>query len=267
MKITDIPISKIKISKFNVRKIGVLDDIEELRDNIKEIGIKSPVSVHEYRKGKYKIISGQRRYIAAKKAGLKEIPCIIRTKVSDIDVIIESFSENIFRSEMTLGDKAKAAFQLLKKCNGDKKEVAKKLGVQPATVDKYLDVYSLPSLLKDYMKKKEMNYATAKTIYKKSKGDERHMKNLAKNYVKKGGQQKTDFYAAIAESNSTDSLDKIEKNYKKISKSKKMHLRLPTAESEYIKKVAKNTGIEAAIVTITLLTVGISMHKMGKVKI
>lgn len=267
MKIINIPISKINVSKFNVRKIGVLDDIGDLRDNIKEIGIKSPVSVHEYRKGKYNIISGQRRYIAAKKAGLKEIPCIIRTKVSDIDIIIESFSENIFRSEMTLGDKAKAAFQLLKKCNGDKKEVAKKLGVQPTTVDKYLDVYSLPSLLKDHMKKKEMNYSTAKTIYKKSKGDERHMKNLAKSYVKREGQQKTDFYTAISESNSTDSLEEIEKNYKKITKSQKMHLRLPSTHSEYIKKVANDTGIEAEMVAVNFLMVGISMHKMGKVKI
>lgn len=192
-KVYELPISKLQTSKFNVRKNGAFKDIADLTTNIGKIGVKSPLIVHEYPKNNYEVVSGQRRYIAARKAGLKTVPCIIRKKMEPIDMIIESLSENLFRSEMTMTDKGKAAAELLKRCNGDHKKVSEILGVHISTVKKYLEANSLSQDMKKYQAR-GMNYSTARTIYKKHPSDEKQRKALSEAYLKKSSTEKSDLH-------------------------------------------------------------------------
>jgi len=265
-RVYELAISKLKMSKFNVRKNEALQDIDDLTTNIAKIGIMNPLVVHEYRKNNYEVVSGQRRYIAARKAGLKTVPCIIRKKMEPIDMIIESLSENLFRSEMTMTDKAKAASELLRRCKGDHKRVSEILGVHMSTVRKYLEADSLPQDMKKYQSR-GMNYATVQTIYKKHPDNEGQRKALSEAYLKKSSAEKSNFYTEILESKENDTVEDVEKKFKKNSGSKVIKIRLPSAQNKYVESLAKEKNVNAQQIIIDLIAIGVSMHKSGRVRI
>ena len=265
-KVVQLPLHKLKVSALNVRRHHVYDDMRDLIDSIKAIGVKTPLIVNEYRKNNYEVVTGQRRYIASKKAGLRSVPCIIRKYENDADMIIESFSENIFRSDMTIQDKAKAAKVLEKKFDGDIQAVAKKLGVTSVTVYKYLEYDSLPKLLKDLMRNAKMNYATAKTIYRKTRNDVRQMHKIVDAYLKKNPSQKADYYTAIKESTG-NKLKDVDDRYAKIKKTEKTTIRLPSRDSKYIEELAKSRNIPKELVIAELISIGIYQIKKGGAKI
>ena len=265
-KIVELPIHKLNVSKFNVRKNHIYDDIADLIDSIKAIGVKTPLIVREYRPNNYEVITGQRRYIASKKAGLRTVPCIIRKYSDDTDMIIESFSENLFRSDMSIEDKAKAAKLLKKEFNDDIDVVAKKIGVSNVTVYSYLEYEALPKLLKDLMRTAKMNYATAKTIYKKTKNDMKQMEKITNAYIKKSPHEKSDYYIAIKESKGTN-LSDIDATFNKIKKTVKTSIRLPSSDSKYIEKLAKIKKIPQELIIAELISIGIYQIKKGRARI
>jgi len=141
-QITYIHIDNLYVSDKNVRKD--LDEINEessiinLSQNIKEHGLISPLCVRQTDDNKYEIFAGQRRYLAIKMIGWKEIPCIVYTKdISDEDIIDISFSENIHRIEMSQKDKINY-YDSLYKHLGSIEEVSKKICVSENTIKKYL---------------------------------------------------------------------------------------------------------------------------------
>ncbi|GAI04140.1 unnamed protein product, partial [marine sediment metagenome] len=76
LKFEYLPLDKIDISISNVRKTNLKEGIDELANSIKEIGVQQPIVVST--KGeRYELIIGQRRYLACKKIGKKEIPALI----------------------------------------------------------------------------------------------------------------------------------------------------------------------------------------------
>jgi len=262
----ELPLSKLQTSKFNVRKNGALVDIDDLTTNIAKIGIKNPLVVHEYRKNNYEVVSGQRRYIAARKAGLKTVPCIIRKKMNEIDMIIESLSENLFRSEMTMTDKGKASAELLKRCKGDRKKVSEILGVHISTVQKYLEANSISPDMKKYQTQ-GMNYSTARTIYKKHPNNEKQRKALAEAYLNKSQREKSDFYTEIIESKENDTIEVVEKKFRKNKGSTTMKIKLPSTQSKYVESLAKEKNVNPQQIIIELIAIGVTMHKSGKVRI
>ncbi len=265
-KVVELPIHKLDVSKFNVRKHHIYDDMADLIDSVKSIGVKTPLIVREYRPNNYEVVTGQRRYIASKKAGLKTVPCIIRKYSDESDMIIESFSENLFRSDMSIEDKAKAAKLLKNKFNGDINAVAKKIGVSNVTIYSYLEYESLPKLLKDLMRTAKMNYSTAKTIYKKTKNDVKQMEKITEAYLKKNIHEKSDYYIAIKESNGTTVSD-IDATFNKIKKTVKTSIRLPSSDSKYIEKLAKQRKIPQELIIAELISIGIYQIKKGRARI
>jgi ParB/RepB/Spo0J family partition protein len=94
---SEIELGKLFVGKLNVRK--ELGDITELVESIKQVGVLEPLIVRPIPNGTYEIIVGSRRYSAAKKAGLKKVPCTIK-KMSDEDAIATSLIENIQRGDI-----------------------------------------------------------------------------------------------------------------------------------------------------------------------
>ncbi len=262
-ELQDVSIDKLTISRYNVRKAGIYQDIDELAKNIAKIGIKIPLAVTKHDKDKFEIIAGQRRYLAAKKAGLKTIPCIIKKYENTIDCLIESFSENIFRSDMTLMDKANATKQLMKEYDNDKRRVAETLGIATTTVDKYLDVYSLPNELKKPIRTKKMNFETAKTIHKLTRNDKERMNTLIDSYINKNSQEKSAYYIAIKTAKNVANVDD---EYNKIRSTHKTELRLPTSHNDFITSIAKDKNMTPEMVLLNLLAIGITEYKRGRVR-
>jgi len=162
LKFAYIPCDLIDISISNVRKSNLEEGIDELANSIREIGVQQPVTV--FKKGeRYELIIGQRRHLACKKAGKKEIPAVV-TKVTDrTQAIIKSFSENIHRRDLDYRDKMQAASELREKLKSID-NVAKCLGVSPQTVRNYLGYAAVPEEIKSMVADKKFSPSFAMRI-------------------------------------------------------------------------------------------------------
>jgi ParB family chromosome partitioning protein len=165
MKFDYLPLSKIDVSLSNVRKSNLEEGIDELANSIKEIGVQQPVVVLEKQDGRFDLIIGQRRYLACKKIGLKDIPALITTVKDKTEATVKSFSENIHRLDIEYRDKMQVATELLNKY-GSIKKVASQLGVSEQTVKNYLGYSAVPEKIKKLVDDKKLSASTAIRIAK-----------------------------------------------------------------------------------------------------
>ena len=98
MEFKIIPVEQIQANPFQPRQQFDEESLAELAESLKSIGEIQPIVVSRFEKG-YQIIAGERRWRAAKLAGLKEIPVLIRETVG-IDVLLESLIENLHRKDL-----------------------------------------------------------------------------------------------------------------------------------------------------------------------
>lgn len=155
------------ISHDQVRK--TFSDLEDLAASIKEFGVQVPINVRERdREGHYVIIQGERRWRAAKLAGLKKIPAIV--VVSDIDEqkrMLMQLTENIQRDDMRPLEVAKA-FKALTDTGLTAADIAKSLGRSHQFVSTYLHLNSLPDFLYSIAEAGSIKDATTLLLLKRA---------------------------------------------------------------------------------------------------
>jgi ParB family chromosome partitioning protein len=118
--------------------------LNELIASIKEIGILQPPVVRQTTPGKYELVMGERRFRAAKAAGLKTIPVIIR-QTPDNELLREALIENIHRSQLNALEEAAAYSQLLTDFNCTHDELAQKLGRSRPLISNTIRLMNLPT--------------------------------------------------------------------------------------------------------------------------
>ena len=118
--------------------------LEELIASIKEIGILQPPVVRQTSPGKYELVMGERRFRAAKAAGLTTIPVIIR-QTPDNELLREALIENIHRSQLNALEEAAAYSQLLTDFNCTHDELAQKLGRSRPLISNTIRLMNLPT--------------------------------------------------------------------------------------------------------------------------
>lgn len=118
--------------------------LQELIASIKEIGILQPPVVRQITPGRYELIMGERRYRAAKAAGLTTIPVIIR-QTPDNELLREALIENIHRSQLNALEEAAAYSQLLTDFNCTHDELAQKLGRSRPLISNTIRLLNLPT--------------------------------------------------------------------------------------------------------------------------
>jgi len=118
--------------------------LDELIASIKEIGILQPPVVRQTTPGKYELIMGERRFRAAKAAGLTTIPVIIR-QTPDNELLREALIENIHRSQLNALEEAAAYSQLLTDFNCTHDELAQKLGRSRPLISNTIRLMNLPT--------------------------------------------------------------------------------------------------------------------------
>lgn len=119
---TIVNITKVEPNREQPRKNFDEDALEELAESIKQFGLLQPILVQD-RKSYYEIIAGERRWRAAKKAGLKEVPVIIKN-LTDQEIVEISLIENIQREDLNPIEEAQAYKRLLTEFNLKQDEVA-----------------------------------------------------------------------------------------------------------------------------------------------
>ena len=122
---TIVNITKVEPNREQPRKNFDEDALEELAESIKQFGLLQPILVQD-RKTYYEIIAGERRWRAAKKAGLKEVPVIIKN-LSEQEIVEISLIENIQRENLNHIEEAQAYKRLLTEFNLKQDEVAERV--------------------------------------------------------------------------------------------------------------------------------------------
>lgn len=140
----EVAISAISPNPRQPRKHFDLVALDELIASIKEIGILQPPVVRQTTPGKYELIMGERRFRAAKAAGLKTIPVIIR-QTPDNELLREALIENIHRSQLNALEEAAAYSQLLTDFNCTHDELAQKLGRSRPLISNTIRLMNLPT--------------------------------------------------------------------------------------------------------------------------
>lgn len=152
MEVKDIPLASVNISEFNTRKdldAGTEDaSLEDLAISIKEKGLLNPITVMKRPDGRYDLIAGQRRFLACKRNGMKNIPAIIREEMDDTDATIISLIENIHRADMAPIDKARAYKSIYTKYK-DYAKVARETGVSVSTIKRYISLLELAPTIQE----------------------------------------------------------------------------------------------------------------------
>lgn len=142
-KVKDIKIIDIEPNTEQARKSFNEESIEELANSIKTYGILQPIIVED--KGKfYRIIAGERRWRAAKKAGLDKIPCLVRDEDEQKNKEI-SLIENIQRENLNPIEKALGYKELIDNYNLRQQDLADKLGISRTHVTNTLRILNLDS--------------------------------------------------------------------------------------------------------------------------
>ena len=129
---TIIAITKLEPNRKQPRKFFDEDKLQELADSIKQFGLLQPILVQD-RKDYYEIIAGERRWRAARLAGLKEVPVIIKN-YSDQEIVEIALIENIQREDLNPIEEAQAYKRLMEEFNLKQDEVAERVSKSRAAV-------------------------------------------------------------------------------------------------------------------------------------
>lgn len=146
---SNLKITQIVPNKDQPRKLFKEAELSELSDSIKQNGILQPLLVRK--KGtKYEIVAGERRYQAAKLAGLEEVPVIIKD-ISDAEVFKLALIENLQRADLSPLEEARGYKQLIKERSLTQDEVAKLVSKSRSAVTNTLRLLDLPEEVQQFV--------------------------------------------------------------------------------------------------------------------
>ena len=165
ININKLSISDLESNKFQPRKIFNEDKMEDLTNSIKERGIIQPIIVRKSSNdnSKYEIIAGERRWLAAQKAGLHEVPVLI-IEADDLKALEFAIVENVQRHDLNPIEEAISYQRLIDDYSYDQEKVSKFIGKSRSHIANFLRILSLPKEILNYVKNKELTVGHAKIL-------------------------------------------------------------------------------------------------------
>jgi len=165
-------IDEIKVNQYQPRREFDDQALEELAQSIRSNGIIQPLVVRKGANGEYQLIAGERRLRAAKLAGLKQVPIVIR-RSTDREALELALVENIQRQNLNCIDEALAYFQLIQDFNLTQEETAQRVGKDRATVANFLRLLRLPEAIIDDLKRQILSFGHGKALLALEDADQR----------------------------------------------------------------------------------------------
>jgi ParB family chromosome partitioning protein len=156
------PIEKIRPNRNQPRKHFAPEKLEELAASIREQGIIQPLVVTR-KEGFFEIIAGERRWRAAQKAGLHELPVVIR-EASDAVVMELALIENIQRQDLNAIEEAEAYRSLVEQYSLSQEDVAKRVGKNRTTVTNALRLLRLPEAIQHDIVEERLSMGHARAL-------------------------------------------------------------------------------------------------------
>ena len=161
--VTTVPIRAIKISGHQPRKNFPADALEELARSIQSKGVLQPILVQPAGSDEYTVVAGERRFRAAKLAGLMEIPVLIRN-FSELEKTEIALIENLQREDLSPVEEAQGYKTLVDVGNLTQEEVAQRVGKNRVTVANSLRLLRLPDEILEVLDKGRISAGHARAL-------------------------------------------------------------------------------------------------------
>lgn len=203
--INEIPVEKIKPNPLQPRNEFKIEKLEELADTIRTYGVIQPIIVQK-RKDDFILVAGERRFRAAKIAGLETIPALI--KDYDKNQLMEiTLVENLQREDLNPIEEAAAYKRLVEEFSLSQEEIGRKLGKSRSAIANALRLLSLCDEVKNYLVQGELSAGQARPLLALENDEEqinyavkiiknnmsaRQVEDLIKEYKKKNKKQIND---------------------------------------------------------------------------
>ena len=165
INVNRLSISDLVSNKFQPRKNFNEENLLDLTNSIKERGIIQPIIVRKSddNKSKYEIIAGERRWVAAQKAGLHEVPVVI-TIADDLKSLEFAIVENVQRNDLNAIEEAQGYQRLIDDFSYDQEKVAQFIGKSRSYISNSLRLLSLPNEVLKLIENKSLSPGHAKII-------------------------------------------------------------------------------------------------------
>ena len=161
--LTDLAITSLKPGVYQPRKDMSPEALEELSASIQSQGIIQPIVVRPLSTGGYEIIAGERRWRAARHAGLKQVPCIVK-RVDDRAAVAMALIENIQREDLNAIEEAQALERLQDEFKLTHQQVADVIGKSRTTVSNLLRLNQLDDQVKRFVETKQLEMGHARAL-------------------------------------------------------------------------------------------------------
>ena len=164
-KTNKLPLSEITPNRFQPRKNFDEENLKDLSSSIKERGIIQPIIVRESDSdsSKYEIIAGERRWLAARQAGLHEIPVVV-TEADDLKSLEFAIVENVQRHDLNPLEEAQGYKRLIDEFSYDQEKVSKFIGKSRSYITNSLRLLNLPFEVLKFVEEKKLTSGHAKIL-------------------------------------------------------------------------------------------------------
>ncbi|TDL87167.1 ParB/RepB/Spo0J family partition protein [Vibrio vulnificus] len=160
--VREIKLRELRPNPYQPRKSFRLEAIEELKQSIMEHGILQPIIARKSIKG-YEIVAGERRYRAAKEAGLKTVPVVVR-ELSEQQMMELAILENLQREDLNPIEEAAAYQTLLEKLEFTQEQLANRLGKSRPHIANHVRLLSLPEGIRKYISDGEISMGHGRAL-------------------------------------------------------------------------------------------------------
>jgi ParB family chromosome partitioning protein len=159
----DVPITSIRPNPHQPRRHFDEESLSSLAASVRELGVLQPILVREAGEGEYELIAGERRWRAAKRAGLSTIPVVVRT-ADDLSSLEQAVVENLHRQDLNPLEEAAAYQQLIEDFSMTHEQLATRVGKSRATVTNMLRLFQLPPAIQKLVAEGSLSAGHARAL-------------------------------------------------------------------------------------------------------
>lgn len=183
LTLTELPLSAIETNPHQPRKTFDEEALASLTASVRELGVLQPVLVRPLAEDRYELIAGERRWRAAKRAGLPSVPAIVR-EVDDTTSLEHALVENLHRSDLNALEEAAAYQQLIEDFKLTHDQVAARVGKSRAAVTNTLRLFQLPPSIQKLVADGQLSAGHARALL--GTPDRAYQEQLARRAVADG---------------------------------------------------------------------------------
>ena len=159
-----VPVAKLEPNRFQPRSVFNEEGLDELAESIRSQGVVQPIVVTPKGENSYTIIAGERRWRAARRAGLDTVPVVVRQVEDDQQMLEMALVENVQRADLNAIEEAEAYRMLGERFELSQEAIAERVGKGRTTVTNALRLLRLPDEIRDFIREGRLTAGQARPL-------------------------------------------------------------------------------------------------------